>query len=470
MTPLIEHKECKAYSLIACGKDLLAGGLTAAIFYAEYTGLGAALGNLLPGKAGPALGITMVIAAVIVSSVMALFLRQRLLAGTRAASLAVLIVGMRFAAENTSDISHRFDIVMAALAVMLLVASATQLLGLLPCVQSFIYHSHVALRKGFIFATAVGIVVGLASTQLDSCLQVSPVATLTVTTASIAAAMGWGYWCVHSPASNGAWRRSLGSFSMLIGAGVAVTGYYIWVVDAAVGGACGTLGTVGLQPSQLTQLVVSPNRFYLAGAGLPVWVWPMLIAVGLLLGGVLLLESLTTLRDSDDRTPINAWSSQIKLQALVNMLCAPLGLACTSLSLSRTNALLSAKGETRAAVFFHALALAAIFLFLDAWIAKVPQLAVAVALLLVAIQMIDGEMRNTVWRDGYASEARQVNINITWIFWAILSCGVVAGSALRYFGWGFGGGPLIALMLGSIAMTLSAARSKRLRSAGNAQA
>ena len=447
-----------AYSFTSLGKDLLAGGLTAGIFYAEYTGLGAALGSVLPGKSGPALGIVMVIAAVIFTSMLALCLRQRVIAGTRAASLAVVIVGMRFASENATDISHRFDVAMAALATMLVIASATQLLGLLPRVQNFIYGSHIALRKGFIFATAVGIVVGLASTQLHSCLQVSPVATLFVVTLSTAGAVAWSYWCTNTRASPGAWRKSLGSFSMLLGTGMAVAGYYLWVVDYAAGGACGTLGSVGLQPSQLTQLIVSPQRLTIASAGLPVWAWLVLVAIGVLLGTVLLLETLTTLRDSDDKIPKQEWSSQIKMRALANLVSAPLGLACTSLSQSRTNTLVAANGATRAAVFFHGVALASIFLFLSTWIAKVPHLAVAVALLLVAIQMIDSELRDTVWREGYAPEARGTSIHTTWIFWAILVCSLMAGTWLRYLGWGFGGGPLIALVLGALLIALVSRR------------
>lgn len=143
--------------------DALAGALTAAVFYAEYTGLGAVLGAALPGRASAALGGLMVIGAVVVSSLLALAVRQPFIAGPRAASLAVLIFGMKFAVEHASAQEGRFVVAMAAMDTMLVVAAATLLLGLVPAMQRFIDGSHVALRKGFVFATAVGIVVGLSA-------------------------------------------------------------------------------------------------------------------------------------------------------------------------------------------------------------------------------------------------------------------------------------------------------------------
>ena len=100
------------------------------------------------------------------------------------------------------------------------------------------------------------------------------------------------------------------------------------------------------------------------------------------------------------------------------------------------------------AVFFHGLGLLAILFFMSAWIAKVPQLAVA--LLLVATQMIDDETRSSVWRAGYNPQAPASNIHTAWMFWVMLLMSVGAGLILRYFGWGFGSGPLIALLLGAV--------------------
>ena len=94
--------------------DVFAGGLTAAVFYAEYIGIGALLGAVLPGRSSFALGGLMVIGAIVISSVLALAVRQPLIAGPLAASLAVLILGMKFAAEHSQAVDGRFVVAMAA--------------------------------------------------------------------------------------------------------------------------------------------------------------------------------------------------------------------------------------------------------------------------------------------------------------------------------------------------------------------
>ena len=438
--------------------DALAGVLTAAVFYAEYTGLGAVLGAALPGRAAAALGGLMVIGAVVVSSLLALAVRQPFIAGPRAASLAVLIVGMRFAVEYAEAADGRFVVAMAALATMLVVGAATLLLGLIPAVQRFIDGSHVALRKGFIFATAVGIVVGLSATQLDGCLRISPLLTAAIVITSVGAAMVWAHTCRSAQAKR-PWQGKLAPMSMVLGVAIATLGYYVFIARSAHDGLCGTLGSVGLQFGQLKELVISPSTLVSAANYLPWWVWLVLIIIGALQGSVLLLESLTTLKDSKNPEGRQAWVSQLKLRAWVNLVCAPLGLASSSLSGSRTRVLLEAYGQTRLAVLFHGVALLAILFFCSPWIAKVPNLAVAVALTLVATQMIDDETRNTVWRDGYQPAASEASVGITWVFWCVLGLSVAAGSVLRYFDFGFGGGPLIALVLGAVAMALFAWRS-----------
>lgn len=438
--------------------DALAGGLTAAIFYAEYIGLGALLGSALPGRTSAALGGLMAVGAVVVSSLLALVVRQPFIAGPRAASLAVLIVGMKFATEQAQAVEGRFVVAMAALATMLVVGAATLLLGLIPTVQRFIGDSHVALRKGFIFATAVGIVVGLSAYQLDGCLLISPLLTVAIAGLSVGAALAWAHVC-RSSQSRQAWLVKLAPLSMILGVGLATLGYYVFIAQSARDGLCGTLGTVGLQFSQFRELIVGPSTFVSALGYLPWWLWPVVLLLGASQGGVLLLESLTALRDNEEPTGRASWASQLKLRALVNMLCAPLGLASSSLSSSRTTALLEAHGQTRLAVFFHGMGLLVILFFCSAWIAKLPNLAVAVALILVAAQMIDGEIRNVVWRSGYELTASTANVGITWLFWCVIGFSMLAGSVLRHFGVGFGGGPLITLVLGAAAMALFTKRT-----------
>lgn len=437
--------------------DAVAGVVTAAVFYAEYTGLGALLGAALPGQASVAQGGLMVIGAVVISSLLALAVRQPFIAGPRAASLAVLIVGMKFAAEHSTTQEGRFFVAMAALATMQVLAAATLLLGLIPAVQHFIDSSHIALKKGFVFATAVGIVVGLGAAQLDGCLRINPFMTTAIAITSIGIALAWAHSC-RAAKFNRPWQFRLAPLSMMVGVGVATLGYYTLLVQTARDGFCGTLGTVGLQLGQLKNLVVMPSTFVVAAGYLPWWVWMVLALIGVLQGGVLLLESMTALSDRKDPSGTGFWSSQLKLRALVNLLSAPLGFTSSSLSASRTSALLEAHGKTRLAVLFHGLGLLAILFFCDVWIAKLPVIAVAVALVLVATQMIDDDTRNGVWRDGYAPNASSASMGVTWLFWCVLTLSVLAGSVLRYFDHGFGGGPLIALVLGGVA-TAAFARS-----------
>ena len=442
--------------------DALAGALTAAVFYAEYIGLGATLGATLSGRTGQALGGLMVIGAVVVSSVMALAVRQPFVAGPRAASLAVLVAGMRFAAEHAAVQEARFSVAMAALAAMLVVSAATLLLGLLPAVQRYVRESPVALRKGFGFATAVGIVVALAGAQLDGCLQISPFLTTAIALGSLGAALAWAHWCKSHKDNSRPWLAKLAPLSMMVGVSMATLGYYAAIASSARGGLCGTLGSVGLQLAQLEQLVLSPATLQMAALNLPWWVWAVLAVAGALQGGVTLLESLTTLSDrtGPDGGTIS-WASQIRLRALVNLVCAPLGLAGSSLSAARSTAMVEAHGQTRWAVFFHGATLLAILFFCSAWIAKLPNLAVAVALTLVAIQMIDDETRKTVWRGGYEPQATTVSLGVTWGFWWVLALSMLAGCVLRYFGFSFGGGPLLALVVSAAALTLFSTHSSR---------
>ncbi len=441
------------------GADGMAGGLTAVVFYAEYIGLGVVMGGALPGPGGAELGVVMVAGAVLLSCVLGAALRQPLLSGPRAASLGVLVAGMKFSSSHMPDADQRLAAAMAALAGMLVVAALVQLAGLLPRVRAWLSCTSVALRKGFIFSTAVGIVVGLGSAQLDGCLRVAPVWTCVVLAASVAAAVGWSRWW-RSPAC--AQRPRLGAamapFSPLVGAGVAMLGYGAlvssWAAQTETGligpaAFCGAIGGAAGQGSASAQPWMSPLVLASAAASMPLWTWAVLALLGGLLGLVLLLESLTMLRESRDQTPPAEWGSHLKSRALANLIAAPLGFACSSLTIVRTNALIECGGRSRLAVLAHGLALVVILLFLRDWIAALPQLAVAVVLLLLAIQMIDEDTREQVWRAGYSRHAVPASVRAVWTFWCVVTVSMVCGSVLHYLGWGFGGGPLIALFAGT---------------------
>lgn len=99
-------------------------------------------------------------------------------------------------------------------------------------------------------------------------------------------------------------------------------------------------------------------------------------------------------------------------------------------------------------MLFHGLGLVAILLFLHDWINVLPQLAIAVALLLLAIQMIDEETRSDVWRVGYSPHAAPASVRSVWAFLGVVAFSLLVGALLHHQGWGFGGGPLMALCAG----------------------
>ncbi len=434
-------------------REATAGGLTAMVFYAEYIGMGVVLGGALTSAAGPAgaqIGGAMVAGAVLVNCLLALKLRRPLLAGPRAASLAVLVAGMKFSAGHAVDSDAAMALAMAALAVMLTVAAAVQLAGTLPRVRAWLSCTSVALRKGFVFSTAVGIVVGAGSAQLDGCLRVSPAGTCMALALSVAAALGWSRLCRGVPGSvPSPLGAALAPFSLLIGVGVACAGYALLVAPHASAELCGVIGGTDALTAVSAPFWTSPEALRTVAFSLPLWAWPMLALLGALLGLVLLLEGLTMLRESCDQTPPAQWAGHLKNCALANLLCAPLGLACSSMAITRTNTLIECGARSQWAVLFHGLALVGIVMFLRDWMAMLPHLAVAAVLLLLAIQMIDEDTREQVWRAGYSRHAAPASVRAAWTFWCVLAVSMVCGSALHHLGWGFGGGPLIALFAGT---------------------
>ena len=424
--------------------DLWAGALTACVFYAEYVSLGAALGDTLPGRSGSALGALMVLGAVVVGSVLAIGRPRALLIGPRSASLAVLIAGMKFALAQSGAAEVGREVALTALLTMLMTAAAVQLLGLLSTVQHWISHSNVALRKGFMFATGVGIVVGLGTTQLKGCLHIDPARTAAIMLGSVIAGLTWNALCKYPGLRHTVLAR-LAPLAIPIAVGLATAGYYLFIANHVSAGYCGTIGSSGLHFSLLQDIVISPYTLHMAWHHLPLWVWPALISIGMLLGGVMLLESMTTLRDSKDGTDPAYWPAHVGSLAFINAISALLGLSCSSLSTSRTNALVESHGRTRGAVLAHGIAVLCICLFLTGLISLLPQLAIAAALMIVAIQTIDEETRRDVWANGYSPGAPVPSLHTSWIFLGMVGGGTLAGVGLMQIGWGFGGGPLLVL-------------------------
>ncbi len=159
--------------------DVAAGLLTALVFYAEYASLGSYLGEQLPGATSAAQGALAVLGAVIVAALLSIAQKRSILSGPRAASLAVLVGGIAIALRaNTNPILAQ-DVAAVALSSMLVIAGLMQCLGRTRWVRTGIGALPTPVRKGFMFATAIAIVTGLSSRQLNACLQFDPIPTVT---------------------------------------------------------------------------------------------------------------------------------------------------------------------------------------------------------------------------------------------------------------------------------------------------
>jgi hypothetical protein len=440
--------------------DVFAGCITAAVFYAEYLSLGATLSAALPGQSGAALGTNMVMGSVLIGCVSSIFLSKPLLSGPRAASIAVLIFGMKYAADHVTNEEARLSAVLIALFVIVLTTSVTQLLGLSQKVQGMIANSPLALRKGFMYATATAIAVG-ASLNLNQCLRISPVATFFIVSISLGAAMAWTQIC--KKAGTGSALGKASSLSMVIGVAIASLLYYFLIFDLASSGQCGTLGSFGLALSSFDTLRISKSSMLSGFTSLPIWIWPILFAIGVLTGVVTLLENLSTLGEARYGIVKSEWSRYIGLNAAVNCVAAPLGLSCSSFSASRTAAIIDAQGRTNAATVWHGIALAVILVGLTSYVGKIPQLAITVAILLVAVQMIDDEMANKVWGGGFKADTTAKQVQTSWGFLATLGLSIVTGLALKAAGVSFSAGAVVSLVVGSILVFFASRRYDNAR-------
>lgn len=422
--------------------DGMAGLLTALVFYAEYASLGSYLGEQLPGAASAAQGALSVLGAVILAALLSIAQKRSILAGPRAASLAVLVGGIAIALRANADPIRAQDVAAVALSGMLIVAGLMQMLGRTRWVRTGIGALPTPIRKGFMFATAIAIVTGLSSRQLNACLQFDPIPTVAIVASSLAIYFLWISWCQKKGES----RRSLLPLGVPIAAATSTIGYYTSMGVAARGiDRCGTLGTGGLDWSQL---MTTPRLLdgAIARANLSSTTLVVLLGFGIALGIVLLLESLTTLADSEARVSPDEWPRILTISALVNVLSAFAGFSCNSLSTSRTNALVEANGRTSASALVHGIALLAILVLLVEWIGKLPQLTIAVVLIIVATQMIDQVLRQEIWSRGFASDALPRSRLQTWQFIGLVMTSVLFGLVMTLFKKPFGTGAVIALV------------------------
>lgn len=417
--------------------DIWAGAVTALVFYAEYIGYGASIGSKLPGlgQTGSALGTVMVFGAVLVCGIVSLFNRGVILSGTRAASVAVFIAWLEMASQ-LSDVSNRMSVVSLGTVVMLLVASAIQLLGTQAKVRQLFSTAPIPLTRGFMYASAVTIFAGTVQKQLAGCIEANMPMTFLIFFGSVAVGVWLPLICER--------KVQLKPFAAL-GLPVAVLtawSAFSWVqasFSAHGLSQCNTLGSSGLQLEAFVQHMPfsSNNGTAFSAQGLRVFAIAGLY--GLLLGTVLLIESLTALESmtigSDNAVGVDEsdWPRQMRISAAANLVSSLLGMACSSFSTSRSKLLSQAGGSSRLATFSHGISLIAIAAIALPWMAKIPVIAIGVALALVAIQMIDTKTMNHVWKPGYKADAAPENLWNVWWFWCVLAIAILTGQSILGF-------------------------------------
>ncbi len=444
-------------------REVFAGCITALIFYTEYLSLATSISLNLPTLGDSRFGMYMVMGAVFLSCICSLFTARPLLIGPRIASTTIVIFGMQVAAAQATQPHAMISVLVCAVFVIVLTACATQLLGLNRNIRLFIARSPIALRKGFMCATATAIAVS-AVTSMQPCLQADSLATLIVVSAGIGAAGCWAWYCKGIASVSK--LSNLSALSMLVGV-IAASGAYFMLFGVAGHNSsgkdqCGFLSHSNdsdFASANFFAQTLSLESATLALESLPLWVWPVLCLVGLLAGLVMLLESLTTLGEHQFGVAPGEWSTYIKLSVIVNLLCAPLSMGCSSFSASRTTALIDARGQSNVAVVWHGIALAALLAGLDSIVGKLPQLAICVTLFLIAIQMLDNEMSNTVLAGGFAKNADTQSIKTTLGFIGMVALSVVAGLLLESQGLAFSGGAMVALVIALAVVSVRAIRN-----------
>lgn len=412
--------------------NLLAGSITAVVFYAEYLSLGATLGSSVTGGAGAsATGTLLVVGAVGLCCLSALAWRLPLplLSGPRAASVLLLIFGVEWVGTHSPPTLSSPHTVMLAMALMLVVGACVQLLGLFTQVQDFVANADKWVTRGFLFITAVGIVGQMVKNQLAGCLLFNFWPAALVFFVSLGLAISWSRFCDHNQHLRP--LRVLKVLSIFIGMGLAWGGHFLLLPGATSATGCGTLGTIGLDWKTLVERIPGAYELPTALRGMSLLNWLVVALIGCAMGLVQLIETLTAFESiSSTRTRPELWRRYIAAGVTANLLAAPLGMSGSSLSGSRSTAAVEAQGRSSLTVLVHGMVLAVLMVLATGLIASIPVLAIAVALALVAVQMIDDVTRKEVWEPGYRPEASSQDVRSTWLFWLVLLAGFWSGQAM----------------------------------------
>lgn len=411
------------------GGELFAGVATAMIFYAEYVGLGSPLGEVWLGQGVVNLGYgnVLALAAGALACLLALCVPGAYVAGPRAASVAVLMSSLlslaaRYGLEPKAQI--------ACVAIALLTASCTLLLGSFAAVRNAIGSLPAALMQAFNFAIAVFIVSDGVGRAVIDCQQVDAVLAWTVFVGAVAFGALWVPVCEISAA---VLRRPLLVRLAPLGTMAAVAlAWYVYEHSALSQGdglACGRFGPQALRLSVLLER--AGTVWHTAAAGLPLAVWLGALACGLGTGFVLMVECISAFVSADGALQPSQ-AGRLRLIALANCIGAGAGVGPMSCSASRTQAIRLFGGYTRLSVLTHGGAIVVLALLAGPWMAQTPQFAIGVVLALVGINMVTPGMCR-MWRDAYDPGAPRDVVQAMSGFWLSVVSALLLDSALAGF-------------------------------------
>jgi MFS superfamily sulfate permease-like transporter len=306
---------------------------------------------------------------------------------------------------------------------MTMVAGFVQLLGTNAMIRKQVESAEVSITRGFMFASAVSIVAGVAQKHLSGCMAANMVATVVIFSASIAVGVGVPFVFERFEK-----LRSLAALGLP--AAVMVAWGAFNTLESQYQGSlsrqCNRLGSGGLQWGAFTEHLPLALSWHETIQHVSSSAMVKSVIYGFLLGTVMLIESLTALEaltiggQKSGGIHKSDWPRYMKVSAVVNVIAASIGLVCSTWSMSRSALLVQARANTRVASITHGLIIITLAVVAMPWMSKIPVLAIGVALTLVAIQMIDSKTMNVVWKPGYDANAKPKSLWGVWWFWLVL--------------------------------------------------
>lgn len=419
---------------------LWAGGISAAICYVEYVGLGAMLGTALLGYGdqSQAMGALLVILTASISSVIMAVRRLPVIAGPRGASLSIMVLGL-LALQSSFPVNGTGQLVV--IAAMMLGCTLGLSMGAMRWVQWLFDHLPQWLIPAFMYGSAISIVASASQKYLYHCLSVHEWQAWGVYLAGTLAGLLWLALCKTVAARTAHPKlagviRSLAGTSLVVGAGSAWLLYEWSQLRYATAGMCARLGMLDLNlhafADRWAQL---PQQDWQALS-----LWGLLAALvwGIFVGLVVLIEGRTavatlmgTLKEIAPQHSSQALQQPVmRCSTGTQALLTPATAIVTSISQGRTLILWSLYRPSAASVLCHALLLLTIAFFASAWLAWLPQISLAVLMTLVGCSMLVAALETT-WQQAYSVSHPGIAGGVG--LWAVIAITVVTGQVLLAF-------------------------------------